>query len=83
MALMHMPRPQVLQRLAAYRREVSAVDKKLISGDVTLELKAGTFGGNPTLTVGCRNLPVIERTPQQLLDWIAPFIDEQAKQYDT
>lgn len=59
------------------------MDKKLTSGDVTLELKAGTFGGNPTLTVGCRNLPVIERTPQELLNWIAPYIDQLAQQYDS
>jgi hypothetical protein len=75
-----MPRLLAQQaRLAELRK----MDKILTSGDVTLEMKAGTFGGNPTITVSCRNLPVVIRTPQEFLDWIAPFVDQEAKPYDS
>lgn len=58
------------------------MDQKITSGDVTFEFKTGIFGGNPTITVTCRNLPVVGRTPQQCADWMAPWIDVAAKQFD-
>jgi hypothetical protein len=54
----------------------------IISGDITATLKTGFFGGNPAITIVCRNLPVIPRTPQELVNWVAPFIDAQADPYD-
>jgi hypothetical protein len=52
------------------------------SGDVTVTISYGFLGSNPTVTVACRRLPQVARTPQQLTDWIAAFVDAEAKAYD-
>jgi hypothetical protein len=51
----------------------------VVSGDATITIQTGMFGGSPKISVECETLSIPNMTPQQFADWIYPFIKQSAE----
>jgi hypothetical protein len=55
------------------------VKDSIVSSDATVTIQTGAFGGNPMISVVCGKLNMPNMTPQQFVDWIYPFIKQEAE----
>ena len=53
------------------------------SADATVTLETGMLGGDPKITVACRNFTPPPMTPQQFVDWIYAYINLEAQPLDS